>query len=157
MRYTVVDPRGGVSFVGPGHLSKMLAAGSSASPTTLSDLLDRVQPLDARTVKEVRNGLLRFDEFFLAEDTGALVAWSGQVGAVDEHPFRVATPELRELSLRPARLGLVIVNLVDRRIVQLDNRYGPIERADRGRVRVDGRPVGRYYDYSLPDDWSIVP
>ena len=49
--------------VAAGHLGKMLAAGASASPATLPELLDRVQPLDARAVAAVRHELLTFDEF----------------------------------------------------------------------------------------------
>lgn len=157
MRYNVVDPRGVVSFIAPGHLGKMLAAGASGSPATLPDLLNRVQNLDARAVDRVRHGLLAFDEFVLGEGQVDLDAWRGRVGEIAREPFRVAGAELRELSLRPAELGLTIVNLVDRRIVQLEDRYGRIERADRGRIRVEGRPVARYYEYALPDDWTIVP
>jgi len=65
VRYNVVDSRGVVSFVADGHLGKMLAAGASANPATLPDLLDHVQPLDSRVIDSVRHGLLTFDEFVL--------------------------------------------------------------------------------------------
>ena len=156
-RYNVVAPRGVVSFVAPSHLGKMLAAGASASPATLPDLLDLVRPLDGRSVESVRRGLMTFDEFVLGEEQVDLDAWRGRTGEIERHPFRVVDAELRDLSLRPAALGLVIVNLVDRRIIQLEDRYGRIERADRGRIRVDGRPVGRYYEYALPENWIILP
>lgn len=135
----------------------MLAAGATASPVTLPELLDRVRPPDGWAVEAVRHGLLTFDEFVLDGDQINLAAWRGRVGRIEGHPFRVANAELRELSLRPAELGLTIVNLVDRRIIQLEDRYGRIGRADRGRIRVAGRPVNRYYEYSLPDDWTILP
>jgi len=157
IRYDVVDPRGVVSFIAAGHLGKMLAAGASASPATLAELLDRVYPLDPRAVAAVRHGLLTFDEFVLGADQVDLGAWRARVGEIDRNVFRVVNPELRELSLQPAELGLVIVNLVDRRIIQLEDRYGRIERQDRGRIRVDGRPVNRYYEYALPFDWSVLP
>lgn len=157
IRYNVVDPRGVVSFVAAGHLGKMLAAGTSARPATVPELLDRVHPLDPSAVTAVRHGLLTFDEFVLAPDQVDVDAWHDRVGDVDRMAFRVVNPALRELSLRPAALGLVIVNLVDRRIIQIEDRYGRIERQDRGRIRVDGRPVNRYYEYALPFDWTILP
>lgn len=157
IRYNVVDPRGVVSFVAAGHLGKMLAAGASASPATLPELLVGVHPLDTRAVDAVRRDLLTFDEFVLGADEVDLDAWHDRVGEIDRRAFRVVNPELRELSLRPAELGLVIVNLIDRRIIQLEDRYGRIEREDRGRIRVDGRPVNRYYEYALPFDWTILP
>ena len=157
IRYNIVDRRGVVSFVGPAHLGKMLAAGVSEHPSTAMELLDRMQPLDRRAIEAVRHGLLTFDEFVLGGDQVDLDAWRRRVGEIDRQPFRVVNAELRELSLRPAELGLTIVNLVDRRIIQIEDRYGRIERQDRGRIRVDGRPVGRYYQYGLPDDWTILP
>lgn len=156
LRYNVVDPRGVVSFVGPGHLGKMLTAAASVSPATLDELLAGVRPLDRLSAEHIRGGLLTFDEFVVDGDERGLDAWRAHVGEIDRHPFRVATAELRQLSLTRAELGLVIVNLLDRRIVQLENRYGVIERADRGRVRLRGRPVARYYEYTLPDAWALV-
>ncbi len=157
IRYNVVDPSGVVSFVAPGHLGKMLAAGASASPVTLVDLMDIVQPLDSRVIEAVRHGLLTFDEFVVTGDRTELDGWQSRVGEIERQPFRVADAVLRELSLRPAALGLTIVNLVDRRIIQLEDRYGRIERADRGRIRVEGRLVGRYYEYALPEAWTLLP
>jgi hypothetical protein len=157
IRYNIVDPRGAVSFVGPAHLGKMLAAGAAESPQTVVELLERVQHLDTLAFEAVRHGLLTFDEFVLDEDHVDLDAWRARVGEIERQPFRVLDAELRELSLRPAELGLTIVNLVDRRIIQIEDRYGRIERQDRGRVRTNGRPVGRYYQYALPDDWTILP
>lgn len=156
-RYNIVDSRGVVSFVGPAHLGKMLAAAVSEYPATVTELLERVQPLDRRAIEAVRHGLLTFDEFVLGDDQVNLDAWRGRVGEIDRQPFRVTNAELRELSLRPAELGLTIVNLVDRRIIQIEDRYGRIERQDRGRIRMDGRPVGRYYQYALPEEWTILP
>jgi hypothetical protein len=59
--------------------------------------------------------------------------------------------------LEPVRYGLVVFNLIARRIVQVQNSYANLERSDRGRIRVEGKPVRRLYQYSLPEEWSIVP
>jgi hypothetical protein len=50
-----------------------------------------------------------------------------------------------------------MVNLPDKRIVQIENRYGPILRKDRGRMRRDGEPISQVYTYELSSDWSLLP
>ncbi len=64
---------------------------------------------------------------------------------------------LRKRSLAPERLGVVLFNLLERRIVQIQNAYGELQQQDRGRIRVEGNPVNRYYHYRLPDSWALVP
>jgi hypothetical protein len=54
-------------------------------------------------------------------------------------------------------LGLVVFNLKERRIIQIQNNYSNLERRDRGRIRVDGRPTDTLFQYELPVEWSLVP
>jgi hypothetical protein len=69
----------------------------------------------------------------------------------------VVSESTRQVSLQPGSLGLVVFNLPARRIVQIANSYANLERADRGRVRRDGKATSTFYSYALPDDWTIVP
>ncbi|MGD9713552.1 MAG: hypothetical protein AB7V46_16020, partial [Thermomicrobiales bacterium] len=65
--------------------------------------------------------------------------------------------QFRNLSLLPERLGIVLFNLPERRIVQIQNAYGEVLRRDRGRFREDGNPVNRFYHYALPKSWQLIP
>jgi hypothetical protein len=59
--------------------------------------------------------------------------------------------------MQPARLGLVVMNLRDRRIIQIQNSYAELDRKGRGRIRANGRPTRTLYHYELPESWRIVP
>jgi hypothetical protein len=156
MRYTIVDPRGTVSLVGPCHALKMLAAACARTPATLADLLGHVRPLDAQFADYIADGLAVFDEHHASEGEPAgapASATNGDARAV----FRVVDASSRQASLHPFKAGLVVFNLRARRIVQVQNSYAEVERRGRGRLRRDGRPVPTYYYYDLPEAWRIVP
>jgi hypothetical protein len=157
MRFTIIDSNGTISFCGPGHGLKMLAAACSRDPRTYRELLSQLDPLDGALASTVRNGLSEFDEHCLGSDPGTVGRWVEERGAISEETFRVLDDATRKASLQPGRLGLVIFNLEDRRIVQVQNSYGALMRSDRGRIRVGSRPTGRFYRYELPQDWAIVP
>jgi len=157
VRFTVIDSQGAVSFVGPGHAIKMLTAACSRSPQSLAELLDFTRPYDTDFVDEVRRGLAIFDEHNTPEDTSAFHAMLRQVSPSRLPPFRVLDEVTRDLSLQPVDSGLILYNLGARRIVQVHNRYGALQREDRGRIRRSGQPTRLLYYYRLPDDWTIVP
>ncbi len=71
--------------------------------------------------------------------------------------LRVIDLATRQESLEPIRIGLVIFNLLAKRIVQVQNSYGVLRRSDRGRYFEDGQPTERLYFYRLPVDWNLLP
>ncbi len=71
--------------------------------------------------------------------------------------FRVVDDVTRHQSLEPMRIGLVIFNLPAKRIIQVQNSQGVLQRSDRGRYFENGEPTDRLYFYRLPSDWTLVP
>ncbi len=157
VRLTVVDEKGTVSFLGPGHAIKMLTAACSRNPHTVEELLDLAAPYDGDFVASVQAGLAVFDEHNTPENPAAFHAVAQAVSPDRLPPFRVVDELTRTLSLQPVGVGLVLYNLAARRIVQLVNRYGELLRQDRGRIRRGGEPTRLLYSYRLPDDWRILP
>jgi hypothetical protein len=157
MRFTIVDMEGAISFCGPGYGLKMLTAACSRGVKTHREMLTQLDSLDSALSATVRNGLSTFDEHCLKSDPATIRAWLTDRGTLTEETFRVLDDATRQASLQPARLGLVIFNLEERRIVQVQNSYGTLMRSDRGRIRSDSRPTGRYYQYELPTEWALVP
>jgi hypothetical protein len=157
MRFTIVDRAGTVTFAGPPHALKALAAGCSAGADNHRSLIQALASYDADLSASVLNGLAIFDEHVLAASPDSVRAWLGEFAERRDRPLRVVDETTRRISLEPRRLGVVIFNLAARRIVQVQNSYAELLRADRGRVRVDGRPTARIYRYALPEDWSILP
>jgi hypothetical protein len=157
MRFTLIDAVGAISFLAPGHGLKMLAAACSHGARSNREVLDRLESLDQNLATSIRNGLSQFDEHCLGSDPSTVGRWIEERGAISGETFRVLDDATRRASLQPDRLGLVIFNLEDRRIVQVQNSYGALMRSDRGRIRQDSRPTGRYYRYELPGEWAIVP
>lgn len=157
MRFTVVDRSGTTSFAGPGHCLKALVAGCSHGPDSLNELLGRVRRYDERFVQNVLNSLAIFDEQVVSDDSASIDRWIDRHEDEPDATFRVYNQRLRNLSLDAGRLGIVLFNLPEHRIVQIQNAYGELLRKDRGRIWIEGRPVNRYYHYSLPDNWSLLP
>jgi hypothetical protein len=157
MRFTLIDSSGVISFRGPGHGLKMLAAACSLGARSHKEVLDQLESLDRALADSVRNGLSLFDEHCIRGEPDTVDRWIAEHGALSDRPFRVLNPAMRRASLAPERLGIVIFNLTERRIVQVQNNYGVLLRSDRGRIRMDNRPTGRFYRYDLPNEWTIVP
>ncbi|HEY7037065.1 MAG TPA: hypothetical protein VH482_37430 [Thermomicrobiales bacterium] len=157
MRFTVVDQSGTISFPGPPHALKALAAGCSAGVEDHLALLQSLATFDADLSAAVSNGLAVFDEHVVSTNPDSIRVWLAHADDEDRRPLRVVDEATRRISLEPLRLGVVIFNLKARRIVQVQNSYAELLRADRGRVRVDGRPTARIYRYTLPSDWLILP
>jgi hypothetical protein len=71
--------------------------------------------------------------------------------------FRVVDDITREASLRPVKAGCVVINLVGRRVITLQNGFIPITRNGRGEIFDGERPTGATFVYRLPQTWSLVP
>lgn len=71
--------------------------------------------------------------------------------------LRVVDEVTRQQSLEPVLTGLVIFNLLAKRIIQVQNTLGVLQRSDRGRYFENGEPTDRLYFYRLPSDWTMVP
>jgi hypothetical protein len=157
LRITVIDRADSISFGAEGHVAKMIAAACAQDKETVDAVLETVASLDPEEARRVRTGLARFDEFVVRGQPESLTSWLESNDPAGGHPIRLVDPRLREMTLMPLSLGIVVFNLPDKRIIEIENRYGSLLRKDRGRVRRDGRPVRQVYRYELPDDWSLLP
>jgi hypothetical protein len=152
-RFNVIDEQGTVSFLGPRHGSKMVAAACGADHRTLDSLLTYIRGLDEVWVREIERGLRDFD----VRHATAPVGMPAGIEHDWREPFRVIDAETRLQSMRISSLGLFVVNLRERRIVQIDNRSTDLEKAGRGRVRRNGKPTRMLFRYSLSPEWDLVP
>lgn len=153
-RLNIIDPASSVSFLGPAHAAKAVAAACSHGSLTWQDILSRTQRYDAEWTAEVRRGILSFEEHHVPGDDPVPPV---EPGFDALSPFRIWDVETRQASLNPGRLGLVIFNLKEQRIIQVQNNYSDLQRQGRGRIRLDGRPTPALYHYRLPEDWAILP
>lgn len=156
-RVNVIDERGTVSFLAPPHGLKVLAAAITQGAASGSELIANAHAFDAQWAAEVRSQIMQFDEHNVDAISGPfqeVIAEGDRTG----HPaFRVMDTETRQRSLVPGRLGLVVFNLKERRIIQIQNNYANLERRDRGRIRVGGKPTNILFQYELPGEWALVP
>ena len=157
IRLTIIEPRGSISFVGPGHGSKIFAAACSSGPEDLSAMLAAAQPYDAELVAYLLDGLANFDEHNGEGQYGAIHARLAGTPPAQTPPFRVVDEVTRAASLTPVGAGVILYNLPARRIVQIQNTYSEIRRKGRVRVLRNNQPTDRVHRYELPEDWSLVP
>ncbi len=157
IRYTVTDGETTTSFIGPGHVLKMMVAACARGPKSLRDMLSHVERYDAAFVRDVLNGLSVFDEHNIRGNTVAIERQIADLQPDDLPPFRVYNETTRAASTQPAQSGLIVFNLDARRIVQVQNSYSEILRVDRGRIRHNGEPTRSLYHYRLPGEWALVP
>lgn len=157
MRYTVVDRHGAVSFVADCDALEAIVAGCAHSPGSLRELLDAADDFDKRLREYVTCGLAVFDEHNLPDNPAGIHQALDYCLPHELPVFRVFDDRTRQASLQPVKAGVIIFNLVDRRIVQVMNTYAEIRR--KGRVRVhDGRHfTDQVHRYELPGDWRLVP
>jgi hypothetical protein len=156
-RFNSVDESGSVSFVGPAHGLKVLAAACSKGPQTTQELLDYARTYDPDWIEQIRLGLMVFDEHnieAIAPDYEAIVT---SEDSPDHRAFRIIDATTRARSMQPAQLGLVVVNVREQRIIQIQNSYAELNRKGRGRIRSRGVPTRALFHYELPETWSIVP
>lgn len=157
MRLTVVDRDGTISFVAHTSAAVALTAACSHDPETLGALLDASHKYDRGLRDLVRNGLAVFDEHNMLGDTRRIHAQLQQLPPRDIPAFRVLDDVTREASLQPVRAGVILFNLLRKRIVQIANTDERLART--GEVNYhNGKFLSiRVFDYELPPHWSIVP
>ena len=157
MRFTVVDRDSTVSFIGPDRDLQALVAACASGPETLEALLDQAAPFTADLRERVLSGLAVFDEHNSPDNYRWIHAALDYCPPQETPVFRVVDPRTEELSLTPVRAGVVVFNLVAKRIVQIQNTYAEVRRKGRVRVVRGDQPTGRVMRYELPEDWSLVP
>lgn len=156
-RFNIVDDRGTTSFVGPAHGLKIIAAACGKGMETARDVLEVAHAYDATWASWVQTGLNVFDEHNISRVSGEFEPLIFSEDDEAHQPFRVLDQETRQRSMQPARLGLIVFNLKEKRMIQLQNQYGEFTRQGRGRIRADGKPTRMLFHYELPPAWSIVP
>ena len=156
MRFTIIDARGGVSFVAPCRTMEALVAACAGEPANLEELLDSASRFVPDVQERVLSGLAVFDEHNSRSNPHSIHAALDLLRPADLPVFRVVDDRTRQASLQPARAGVIVFNLVSKRIVQIHNTYTEIKRS--GRIRVARDEGGqRVHRYQLPPDWSLVP
>ena len=157
MRFTIIDARGGVSFVAPCRTMEALVAGCASEPADLEELLELASRFIPDLRERVQSGLAVFDEHNSRSHPQSIHAALDLLRPADLPVFRVIDDRTRQASLQPARAGVIVFNLISKRIVQIHNTYTEIKRS--GRIRVaraeDAQP--RVHRYQLPAHWSLVP
>lgn len=157
MRFTLVDERSKISFVGPVTALPSIVAACAGHAATIESLLEALQRYQPKLVDSLRSGLAVFDEHNSRGNMQQIHAALDFCKPQDLPPFRVLDPRTREASLTPVRAGVILFNLSAKRIVQIQNTYTQIQR--KGRVAVldsDQRRI-RVQPYELPPDWTLVP
>jgi hypothetical protein len=157
LRLTIVDTSGAVSFIAHGEALPALLKACATNPDGMGELLDRVEPYYHGLRERVDNGLVMFDERNVPGHYEAIHRALEQARPEDTPLFRVVDEVTREASLRPVKAGALVINLIDRRIVQLQNAYQEITRRGRGRVFDGERMTNNVFTYQLPKTWALVP
>lgn len=157
MRYTVVDPSGRVSFVGPCAALLPMVAACSRNPTTLSELLDLADRYGANIGGYVQAGLAVFDEHNLPGNYRRIHAAIDFLRDHEVPVFRVVDDRTRDVSLKPVEAGAVIFNLTAKRIVQIQNTYQEIPRIGIVREFDAAGKTTRLHRYRLPAEWHLAP
>jgi len=157
MRFTVVDALGKVSFVAPCATLDALVAACARGPRTLLALLGYAEPYAPGLRERVTSGLAVFDEHNTRDNYRAIHGALDFFAPRDVPVFRVVDDRTQEVALQPVRAGVVIFNLVEKRIVQIHNTYSEIRRKGRIRVLDASTPAPRVHSYELPPDWALVP
>ena len=108
MRFTVVDPRGRVSFIAPcATLEALVAAcASETQPRTLEQLLKAAEPFVGDLGQRVLSGLAVFDEHNSPVNYRWIHAALDYVLPQEAPVFRVVDPRTEEVSLSPVRAGV---------------------------------------------------
>ena len=157
LRCTIIDARGGVSFVADGGVLPALVKACAAGPGTVEQLLDDTVSHYVGLREQVLNGLAVFDERNV-EGRYESIHEALDFCAPHEQPvFRIVDDRTREASLRPVKAGAVVFNLRDRRIIQIQNTYREIKRRGAGRVFDGTRMTDQVFSFKLPREWVLVP
>jgi hypothetical protein len=157
MRYTLVDERSKISFVGPVTALPSVVAACATGVPTMDAFLNALERYQPRLVESVRSGLAVFDEHNTNGNFSQIHGALDYCKPQDLPPFRVVDARTREASLTPVRAGVVLFNLSARRIVQIQNTYAQIQRKGKVRVLDSESQRVRVQSYELPPEWSLVP
>jgi hypothetical protein len=157
MRFTIVDPRGTISFVDDGFLMLPLVAACASNPRSLPEMMARVDQIDRRLRDRILAGLAVFDEHNVEGNYEAIHRTLTAAEPGKEPVFRVVDDLTRQRSLEPTHTGLIIFNLKDHRIVQVLNHFYAVERSGEVHLHNGERYSRRTVSYQLPESWSIVP
>ena len=126
MRFTIVERSGGISFVYDGSALNTLLTACANGPSSIVEFLDATSRRDGKLREHVSCGLAVFDEHN-GEGRYEPIHEAIAHFPSDEWPvFRVVDDVTREGSLRSTRTGVIIFNLLERRIVQIQNSYAEI-------------------------------
>lgn len=156
-RLTIIDESGGISFVSHGEAIPALLKACATNPQTIGELLERVEPYYHGLQERVNNALAMFDERNTPGQYDAIHGALSRARPEESPLFRIVDEETREASLRPVKAGAVVFNLIDRRIITLQNGYQEITRTGRGEVFDGERMTGARFTYRLPKAWVLVP
>lgn len=157
LRLTLIDRSGGISFVTHGEALPALLRACATNPAGIEELLDRAEPFYSGLHERVRNGLAMFDERNAPGRYEAIHQALDQARPDESPLFRVVDDVTREASLRPVKAGGIVINLIDRRIITLQNGYQPITRNGRGEIFDGERMTGNTFVYRLPKAWALKP
>ena len=145
MRYTVIDQQGTVSFVAPCEALPALLTGCFQGATSVEDLMSRLDRRQRRMVEYVTSGLAVFDEHNAPGNYEAIHQALDYCAPHELPVFRVVDDRTRQASLQPVKAGVIIFNLIKRRIVQIQNTYAEIKDMPYKMLRL--RQTG----------WTVVP
>jgi hypothetical protein len=157
IRCTVIDARGGVSFVAHADVLPALTKACVANPGTLEQLLTSATTYYAGLREQVLNGLAVFDERNVEGHYESIHEALDFCAPHEQPVFRVVDERTQEMSLRPVKAGAIVFNLRAKRIIQIQNSYREIERRGASRVYDGTRMTPAVFSYRLPDEWSLVP
>ncbi len=157
MRFTIVDHRGTISFVGDGFLMLPLVAACASNPAGHKEMLSTADKIDRRVRVNILNQLAVFDEHNVDGDYAEILSKLESAKNHNEPVFRVVDEVTRERSLEPTRTGLIIFNLKDHRIIQVLNQFYAVERKGEVHLHTGNLYSRRTVPYELPETWSIVP
>jgi hypothetical protein len=157
MRYTVVDGRSTVSFIGPDRALHAFVAACATGADSIEELLDRIAPFFGELRDRVLSGLAVFDEHNSRGNTRWIHAALDYCTSEEVPVFRVLDDRTREISLSPVWAGAVVFNLKSKRIVQIQNTFADIRRKGRLRVMEGAKPTNKIHRYELGPEWTVVP
>jgi hypothetical protein len=157
LRCTIIDARGGVSFVAHADVLPALAKACTDNPPTLEQLLDGATRYYGGLREQVLNGLAMFDERNVEGHYESIHQALDLCAPYEQPVFRVVDDRTREASLCPVKAGAVVFNLRARRIIQIENTYREITRRGVGRVFDGTRMTNQVFSYQLPGEWALVP
>lgn len=157
LRLTFIDASGGISFIAHGEALPALLKSCATDPPSTADLIERAERYYHGLRERVENGLAMFDERNTQDHHETIHAALAQARPDESPLFRIVDEVTREASLQPVKAGAVIFNLMDHRIITLQNGYQEITRTGRGEVFDGERMTGARFTYRLPQSWALVP